>query len=223
MEQLKKCMQCIKETDEVINEIITECDEGINEVKQIIEELNLKSSVAPNESDLGLVRREPDPAVNGDPEECLYWAVLSFPVNMKFKLKVKNKTKCARLQDFTFQQQTVLFKRRIEEWQGIASSGDIIIVPEYNKKDPVYHYNIIFRAFTSQKPHDMRIAFVEAYGVPYQHKNIFCYIQKLAENEPDTFLEGYLKKETGKGYQYTGIRWTVKITCDPLLDTHANK
>lgn len=218
MKSLRKCLDCIKETDEVIEQIITECDEGFNEIKKTIEELNdEKSSVLPNDPPLGLVRQGAAGISDALQEEALYWAVLSFPVNMKYKLKIKNKMKVARLQDFTFEQQTILFKRKIKEWQGIASSGEIIVVPEYNKKDPVYHFNILFRAFTSQNIHDMRITFVDAYGIPYIHKYNFCYIKKLEENTPEKFLNGYLKKETGKEYQFTGIKWTIPIVHNEML------
>lgn len=220
MENLKKCLQCIKDTNEVVEEIVTECNEGFNEIKKTIEELKIdeKSSVLPNEQPLGLVRQGAagiSDALQAD-AEAVYWAVLAFPVNLKYKLKVKNKMKIASLCDFTFEQQTILFKRKIKEWQNIASSGDIIVIPEYNKKTPVYHFNIIFRAFTSQKTHDMRIAFVDAYGIPYHYKMNFCYIKKLEEDTPDKFLNGYLKKETGKEYQYTGIKWTIPIV--PNID-----
>ena len=210
-----RCLNCIKETNEVVEEIITKCEEDFHEIKKTIEELknDEKSSVLPNEQPLGSIRQGAagiSDALQAD-AEALYWAVLAFPVNMKYKLKIKNKIKIARLCDFTYEQQTILFKRKIKEWQNIASSGEIIVVPENNKRDPVYHYNIIFRAFTSQKTHDMRITFVDAYGIPYIHKMNFCYIKKLEEDTPDKFLNGYLRKQTGKEYQYTGIKWTIPI------------
>lgn len=213
MENLKRCLQCIKETNEVVEEIITECEEDFHEIKKTIEELKIDKSSVPDDPPLGLVRQGAA-GISDAPQadaEAWYWAVLSFPVNMKFRLKVKNKTKNARLQDFKFAEQAVIFKRSIKEWSNIASSGEIIVIPEYNKKDPVYHYNIIFRAFTSQKLHDMKITFVDAYGINYAYKNIFCVINKLKEDTPDVFLNGYMKKDTGKQYQYTDIKWTIPV------------
>lgn len=136
-----------------------------------------------------------------DENDKLYYAVLSFPQSMKFKLKVKNKMKTEKYGEFTTKQQHVIFKRHIDEWRAIARKG-IRVIPEYTKSGS-FHFNIIYAS--SETIRDQKITFHDAYNIPFgsEFKQYFTHIQEV--NDLKELLTNYLMKEGDKKYQYTGI------------------
>lgn len=230
MNSLRQCLKCIETTEKELNEVITKCDEDFKELSDSIEQLKLSPpklvrqiAAVSEETSAYLGCSMPDraaavasatqevasatkPLINDEAyysgKGKLYYAVLSFPINKQYRLKVKNKMKITKLENFTFQQQLVLFKREINNWREICS-GNFVIIPEHNKSTPCYHYNIIFRAESSQTIHDMTIAFVDAYGIDYKFKKHFVNIKEVVDLKRLTDV--YLKKTEGKEYQYTGI------------------
>lgn len=130
----------------------------------------------------------------------LYYAVLAFPQNMNFKLKIKNKMKTAKYTNFTCAQQLVIFKRHINEWREMID-GKFIVIPEFCESGDL-HFNIIYGSKqTSLK--DMIITFTDAYGVNYAVKKLFAKITPVSDLE--RLITVYLKKKEGKAYQVTNM------------------
>lgn len=137
------------------------------------------------------------------PEAIRYFTVLNFPANMKFKLKVGNKILSKKWDDWQTKHQHVIFKRKIAEWRGIAES-DIKIVPEWTKKGNM-HYNIVYSSKLTIK--DIDIQFTDAYSVNHNIRKYFCKTTRITDEDG---LKTYLRKETGKQDQYTGIEWNIQ-------------
>lgn len=138
-----------------------------------------------------------------DDDVKLYYAVLAFPEHMKFKLKVKHKQKVAKYDDFTRDQQLVIFKRKVDTWREIFERKAVVI-PEYTKSCNL-HYNIIYASRMSMK--DQKIIFNDAYGMTSNvHANkYFANIQEVYDY--DKLYNDYLINKSGiKSGQQTNIR-----------------
>lgn len=186
-----------------IDDIVTKCDDSDDEKQIYLEQIKVPQIDKVRNEYTGFITDEVIP--NSDNDDIKdYYCVLAFPTNMKFKLKIKNKIKSATYENFTNAQQSVIFKRHIKDWASEICRGKYSVIPEYTEKGNL-HFNIIFRANSSQTIKDMKLTFTDAYNVKYEYKNIFCNIQPITDKE--RLLDIYLKKKEGKEYQYTGIVW----------------
>lgn len=204
-------LDCLKESADIV---ITKCEEILSDDRSgVINTLGLSmpDSLSAPEGGLSAACDCDDPRHTLEyytygSDSTVYYAVLAFPENMRFKLKVKNKMKDTKYTNFTCEQQLILFKRRIDDWRHLCE-GNFIVIPEFNKKGSL-HFNIIMAVKNSIQARDIIISLTDAYGVNYNYKNIFCNIQPVTNLH--NLMEKYLKKVDGKEYQKTGLFYEYK-------------
>lgn len=151
------------------------------------------------------IRDYVSPAYKDIPEDVkLYYCVLAFPEGSKHRLKVKNKMKISKYEDFTMQQQMVLFKRKLEEWREIFEYK-CVVIPEFTRSNNL-HFNIIYASRMMIK--DQRIIFNDAYNMTRNVNALkhFCHIQEVYEY--NHLYEKYLVNKDGhKKAQRTNVQW----------------
>jgi len=200
------CLDCLKK---VSDKVITKCEEkledyilnyDITKVLPVLEEKQelFVKTLADEASKVAYAQKE----YYGGSEIHLYYAVLAFPQNMNFRLKIKNKMKTAKYTNFTNAHQQVIFKRHINDWREVCYSK-FIVIPESCQSGDL-HFNIIFGSKQTNLK-DIIITFTDAYGVKYATKNHFCHVQPVTDLE--RLINVYMEKKEGKEYQKTGIVW----------------
>jgi len=183
---------CLKNNNVKVNS--PSCDDILNVTEEINQNLDDLSRLGVEDASASVSSSSVIPQ---------YFSVINFPSNKKFRLKKNNKVLSKRWQDFTSEDQHVIFKRKIKEWRMIAE-GTIRIIPEWTKECNM-HYNLVYSSKLTIK--DIDIILTDAYGTDHASRKYFVCTKLVTDLDG---LNKYLKKQDVKQYQYTGIEWEIQ-------------